>query len=278
MPDPLILALVERHPDAAARFVEPHEHSLVLGLLQDLPPAHAAKLLAKLTASVATACLQELPDSVASAALETLPIATAITLLARVDRRHRARLLSAQPAPRRASMQLVLRYPAGTVGAMMDPAATTARASMRVSDATKLAQAAPDYLRRYIYVLDDANRLKGTLDVRQCLLLPASERLSVVAKPAPVALRARASLNDAAGNPAWNRLDILPVVGPDDAFLGVIRRNTLERAVRRSKRRETVHPSSTLIELGEFYWGALAELLTGPPRPDATPAKPESKS
>ena len=264
MLDRIATEFVEAYPDDAAR------------VLEDAAPEVAGAVLGALPASVATAVLREMnphsaaqglaslaPDA-ASRIVRHLPVALAAALVLRLDAGERGALLKALPAKVSVPLRMVLRFPAGSVGSIIDPRVVTVRPETRVGEATEIARRAPALLRRHLYVLDERQRLAGMVDARQCLVRDPELPIGRLDQDEPVALRARTSLREASRHPGWERFSVLPATDHRGVFLGVVRRVSLRRALA-----DGVAPApeaeltGLALDLADLYWQAAAGLITG---------------
>jgi len=257
-------AFVEAYPDDAAR---------VLG---DATPQVTGEVLCALPASVATAVLREMNPQTAAKALaglapeaasrivRHLPVALAAALVLRLDAEERGALIRALPAKVSVPLRMVLSFPAGSVGSIIDPRVVTVRPETRVGEATEIARRAPALLRKYLYVLDDHQRLTGKVDARQCLLRDPALPIDRLDQEEPVALRARTSLREASRHPAWEHFSVLPATDHRGVFLGVVRRASLRRALAEGA---ATGPETGLaglaLDLADLYWQTAAGLITG---------------
>ena len=229
---PIASRFVEEFPADAARILEHADPDSVGEALADMPAASGAALLQAMTPHGAADWLSRLPPGEAAALVSRLRTALATPLLLRLDAATRTALLKALPAKAAAPLRLALRFPAGSVGSLLDPDVVTVRADTHIGEAVEIARRAPASLRKYLYVLDETQRLVGVVDVRQCVLQDAGRLIGAVEllkSPLPFG-RARgcARLSLAEG---WDRFDVLPVTDHRGVFLGVVRRKSLFGAI-----------------------------------------------
>ena len=119
-------------------------------------------------------------------------------------------------------------------------------------------------LRKYLYVLDESQRLSGVIDARQCVVQDPRAPIAALQARDPVALRARASLREARLNPAWEQYPVLPAVDHRGVFLGVVRRMSLARAIATEGAQARGESFADLtLALAELYWRASTGLLAG---------------
>ena len=264
MPGPIATRFVETHPADAARILEREHASIVGELLGDLPPAAAARLLRAMTPHVASDGIARLRPETAAAMVSHLRTESAVSLLLRLNAATRTALLKALPASTSAALRLALRFPAGSVGSLIDPDVMTVRADTRFGETVEVVRRAPVSLRKYLYVLDENHRLAGVLDARQCVFQEAGRLVGSINLDEPVALRARASLRQASLSEAWERFDVLPVTDHRGVFLGVVRRRSLFGAVPWRRRPGQDQALGNLaFDLVELFWGTTSSLVFG---------------
>ncbi len=264
MLEAVTLRFMDAHPEDAARVLETLPASALSAVIRDMPPDSAARVLRHVTPDALAGCLRDLGDA-AAPVVQHLPVAIASPALRALDAAPRRRLLDALPKTVSVPLGLALRYPPGTVGALLDPQAVCAHAGMSMGETVQLARKAPELLRRYVYVLDDHQQLAGVLDVRECLLAPRHVAVRSLMRPDPVSLRARASLAEAAAHRAWTQLDVLPVVDRGGTFLGVLRRRVLDaaRAAPGEAGAAGHAVTGTVLDLADLYWQASTAVFLG---------------
>ena len=259
----------------ATEFVEAYP-SDAAGVLDDAAPEVAGEVLGALPAPVSAAVLREMNPHAAAGGLARLapeaaavivghlPVALASVLVLRLDAEDRDALMKALPPNVSVPLRMVLRFPAGSVGSIIDPRVVTVRPETRVGEATEIARRAPALLRRHLYVLDEHQRLTGMVDARQCLLRDPALPIGRLDREEPVTLRARTSLREASRHPGWERFGVLPATDHRGVFLGVVRRTGLRRALADGTAPETEAELAGLaLDLADLYWQTAAGFITG---------------
>ena len=256
--------LIEHHPQDAAGVLEGAAPEVVAEVLAALPAPVSAALIRTLSPHSAVAGLTRLAPGMAAQAVAHLSIERAAALLLRLDTVTRRALLDALPGRVSMPLRLMMRFPAGSVGSLIDPRVVTVRSDSRIGEATEMARRAPELLRKYLYVLDEAQRLIGVVDARQCVVRSPHSPIAELQTKSPVALRARASLREARLNPAWERFSVLPAVDHRGIFLGVVRRMSFFRAIAVEDNQAPTESFANLaLALAELYWQASTGLLAG---------------
>ena len=258
---------IDAYPADAARVLENATPEVVGGTLATLPATVAAALLRSMTPHAAAGGLAHLAPDSAADIVRHLPIELAAALILRLDAGKRGALMKTLPSNVSIPLRLVLRFPAGSVGSLIDPRVVTVRAETRVGEATEIARRAPSLLRKYLYVLDDTQRLTGMVDTRQCLLREPELPIGRLDQEEPVVLRARASLREASRHAGWERYDVLPATDHRGVFLGVVRRTSLQRAMSEATAPQPeAELTGVAIDLADLYWQTTASFLVGASR------------
>ena len=266
MLSPITSELIEAYPADAARVLEEAAAAIVGEAFGALPAPTAAAVAQAMTPHAAAGGLSCLAPEAAADIVEHLPIGLASALLLRLDTGERGALMKALSPKVSVPLRMVLRFPPGSIGALIDPRVVTVRADTRVEEATETARRAPSLLRKYLYVLDESQRLTGMVDARQCLLRDPALAIGRIEREAPVALRARASLREASRNPDWERFSVLPATDHRGVFLGVVRRTSLRRALAdRTAPQPEADLTGLALDLADLYWQTTAGLLLGAP-------------
>ena len=255
---------VEAYPADAAGILEDTAPEVTGEILGALPARVAAAVLRQMNPHAAADGIANLTPDAAAGIVRHLPVALASALVLRLDAEVRAALMKALPANVAVPLRMVLRFPSGSVGSIIDPRVVTVRPETRVGEATEIARRAPALLRKYLYVLDEHQRLTGKVDARQCLLRDPALPIGRLDQEEPAALRARMNLREASRHPGWEHFSVLPVTDHRGVFLGVVRRASLRRALADGT---TPEPEAALadlaLDLADLYWQTAAGFITG---------------
>ena len=182
----------------------------------------------------------------------------------RLDAATRTVLLNALPARAATPLRLALRFPAGSVGSLLDPDVVTVRAETRIAEAVEIARRFPASLRTYLFVLDETRRLVGAVDMRECVFQDAGRLIGSIEQRELPALRARTSLRQASLAEAWELFDTLPVTDHRGVFLGVVRRTSLFGAISgRGNLAKKQALGELAFDLAELFWGTTSSLVLG---------------
>jgi magnesium transporter len=231
--DPVSQALAEEliraHPGEAARVLEMAPASVAAKVLQSGPAQGAARVLPQLNAGHAASVLEALEPRHAAEALESMPFDQAVLLLRLASPEARGAVFLEANTGFKEKAGTMLRYPEDCVGAYMDPFALTLRETLTAGEANDLLHLFAGNLRNYLYVLDDARRLKGVISVRQLLPLDPKTTMREAMVSPVVSVSPFSKIGDLAGHHGWNSFRLLPVADGNGVFHGVLKFETLAR-------------------------------------------------
>ena len=260
------------YPAEAAELLERATPDAAANVLSSLPPPVATAVLGAMAPGPAADCLVRLTPRAAARLLKTLKLEAVTPLLLRLDARVRNAILRALPATISTSLRIVLQFPSDSLGALLDPQVMTARADAEAGETIALGRRAPQSVRRYLYVLGDEQRLVGVVGARQCALSDPAQPIARLMDPGPVALLVRTRLQEAVHNPHWERFDMLPVVDRRGVFLGVVRRNNLQRAVQGEEASTgRVDVTDLALDLADLWWQTASAFLIDTSKQDEKP-------
>lgn len=259
---PFALDFIRAHPDDAARTLERLPVEEGAGFLEALPAAGAARAIQAMIPATGARTLEAMEAKAAVAVAAALPLESAALLLRRMRRRPRAAVLDGLPAHLSAPLRMLMAYPHGTVGAIMNPRSLTLPAGIRIREALRRLRGEPGRLTHYLYVLDGKQRLAGMLDLRDLLLADPASALEGLLRPVPAVLAPMAEATAVADLAAWESADILPVADRRGIFAGTLRLAALRRALRGEvPRAAAVDLGRTVLDLAELIWAPAASLL-----------------
>lgn len=181
-------------------------------LLKDVDPSTAARFILKLSHAQAAEVLEEMdPDDAVDVVEELKP--------AEVE----AILVAMRPAEAREIRELMA-YPPETAGGRMTPELVAISPDLTVDQALAALRRVADeaetvYL---VYVVDQARRLIGVLNLRELVLARGSALVSDLMVRDPIKVRADADQEVAARLLAEHRFLAVPVVDEEDRLLGII--------------------------------------------------------
>jgi magnesium transporter len=264
-----------QHPEDAARLCEGLPPADIAAFFGDIPVGTALPALRYLTPAVVADFLPLLPADRGGSLLAELPPDFAAGILRRMSEQERAALLASMPESAASTLSLVLRYPAQTAGALMDPQILSLPNDFPANQARQLTQRSARRILYYLYVVDRDQRLVGVLSLRELLLAGPHDPLTSLMHTPVTHLPVRADSAAILSHPGWRQWHALPVVDEQGILLGAVRYETFRRLAEEAapalQFREAL---GVAIGIGELYWTIAAQLIgsLGPSAP------PESAS
>jgi magnesium transporter len=255
-------AFIEAHPTEAAAALETMPAAETAAYLAQTSARLAATVLERMVAVIAGQCLLSIPVEKAVAVLERLDVYSAASILRTVEPAIRKPLLDAADDDVAVPLRLMLTYPEGSAGALMDPRVKVMPADVTVREAIARVRKSPGRILFYLYIVDRDGTLVGVLNLRELMLAPATQQVGVVARRGVARIAPGASAATIVAHPRWRDVHALPVADDSGRLLGAIRYGTFRRleeeaALERRRR----HPATLMIALVQLYWLAFAALL-----------------
>jgi Mg/Co/Ni transporter MgtE len=192
-----------------------------------------------------------------------LDITTAALLLRRLDPKRRGATLSAMQTLKATPLQLVLDYPPGTVGSLMDPRAMTLQPDASVEEALRQVRMSNHKTQHYLFVLGDEHNVLGYVSLHDLLFASKQGHVGTLMNPDTALIPARSKVESIRHHDQWRQMDVLPVVNQRKAYLGVIRFASVHTEEENHK---DSNPTSfeLLWGLAEVCWSLVDNLLPTP--------------
>ncbi|MFC1664648.1 magnesium transporter MgtE N-terminal domain-containing protein [Pseudomonadota bacterium] len=255
MTDVLISSLLDNHPSDAAQSLSKLDAAELASFMNTVPANLASKVLRAMNPLVAARCLEHMTPELAARQVSELPLATLRGLLLRIDSVNRKRIVSTLPHRVAVSLRLLMRYPAGVVGSVMNPMVFTLSENITVDDAKKNARNQRRELLHWVFVLDGDQKLTGMVDIRDMLLATGKSLVETIMQRDVTTISDQSRLLSVAQHATWNTSEVLPVIDRKRVFLGVLHRQALspENQISSSDSPAT-SPVSAILELADLFW------------------------
>ncbi|GAA6743007.1 magnesium transporter [Thermus antranikianii] len=201
------------------------EHRYVVLTL--LPKERAAEVFANLPAEEQAEYLKTLPPWRVRELLEELSLddlADALQAVEEEDPDLVHRLKEALDPETRAEVEELTQYEEDEAGGLMTPEYVAVREGMTVEEVIRfLRRAAPDAETiYYIYVVDEAGRLKGVLSLRDLIVADPKTKVAEIMNPKVVFARTDTDQEEVARLMADYDFTVLPVVDEDGVLVGIV--------------------------------------------------------
>jgi len=255
---------IRAHPVDAARILEGLGIEEAGSLSGELSPQLAAMVLRYMEPPIAARCIEQMAAARACEVVALLPLENSSMLLRRITGKRRDEILEGMPEDMAGQIRLLLHYPEGTAGALMDPQVFTLPEDITVREALKRIQKLPDHLIYYIFVLSRDHALAGVVDIRQLMQARPDDAIASLEKVPTARLLPHMHRQTILANPGWQAAHVLPVVDDKGAFLGAIDYGTMKRL--ENDEREAAPGAgadNVATALGELYWVGLSAFLSG---------------
>lgn len=253
------------HPEDAARILEGLDLESSAEYLAASPVPVVAGLIRQMDPFTAARCLEALSPESAALIAQELALDLVSRLLRRMDDSSRQPLLDRVPKEIAHHLQLLLRYPEGSAGAIMDPRILALPIDLTAGEALERVRHRPQQAIYYLYVVRRDDLLAGVLSVRDLMLAEPEAPLATIMRTNVARLSAAAGRAAIVSHPGWRSYHALPVVDENGVFLGAIRYETLRQleADEADRAGSGVSSSSTGAALGELYWVGLSGIVEG---------------
>ena len=262
-PFTLTAEFIDRHPVTAARTLETLDPTDSAALIGNLPSRLTAPVLEAMLPPYAARCLEQLDLIYARAALQRLGTASGAQILRQLAAAPRAELLAELPRLRRIGLQRLLRYPAETVGAWMDPEPPLLAESATADAAVRQCRRWSGSLDGPFYLVDEAQRLVGLLHPGELLRADSSQPVRTLAGPVPLALSPRDTLTVARARLRRRSEVRVPVVDRSGRLLGLLDRASIYRPEAPGRQQAPEGPGSGLAADLLAAWWLVVKSLAG---------------
>ena len=259
----LSLAFMRSHPAQAAQVLESLPADEAAALFDLAPARLGAPVLAAMLPHRAAACIAELADARALELLAPMGTQPTVAVLRHLPESRRKGLIAGLPTASSLASSLLLGYAEDTLGAWADPDIVMLPADTHATHALERMRQMPAH--PLVFVADPKRRLIGMVDLSALLQAPDGATLATLMQRPTHVLTAHAPLSAMPGHPGWESSSLLPVVEPGERLVGVMTRDALARALRRSSPPPDEPAGETTLPMlfARGYWQALSGLLEG---------------
>lgn len=266
-----------RHPHDAARLLESLEPESAAGWLGQIPPDIAARVARRLSPVAGRDNFKALEPKERALILAEFPPHLGAAVLRRLPEAERIKSLQLMPQEKRRGLELVLHYPEGTVGSLMDPSYLALPDDLTIGEATKRIQRESDDFSFYVFVISRAQMLIGVLSIRDLLAQPLDKPITAVMRDLSFRLSALTDYRSVLNNPDLRRYNALPVTTEDGHYLGAVTEEALTELADEEAATGRDTGGSAGAALGELYRVGLFGLLHSIETPvEKTKAAPDN--
>lgn len=222
---PLLRIYVERDATVAAQALEAMTVPDAQEAVSLLPPSVAARIVPHLQVSYAAALMQTATPELIKAVLKKIDAKRVASLLAQLSDEDRQRIVPHLTDQLRFELKEQLDYPEDSIGRIMTRQFLSFHQDAKVREVTRklriLAKKQPPA--SYVYVVSDADRLVGVLNMYGLLLAPPEQPIRDLMRGEVFAMDGFTSQEEAAAELARRKYFALPVVDGQGHMLGIVR-------------------------------------------------------
>ena len=253
---------LKEHPKDAARTLEQFEPENVAHYMENVPAKIAANVIKYIVPSFSAECLKLMAIDKSSQIIMLLGVERASLLLRRMKSGIRVQFIRAMSPVFSNMTRLVLRYPAGTVGQVMNPNVFSVNQDMSVNEVINVIRKSSQLLHNEIFVTDEKQQLAGIIDVRLLLTADSNQQMKMIMNLPGVCIPARASLDSIKSSSDWHYRENFPVIDHMGVFIGVLNRASVHEAMADEEDPKNQEEfTGTALAVAELFWDACADLL-----------------
>lgn len=223
-------SFLDLYPAEAARVIDNRPQSEIIALLQSKPAPIGTAVFQCMAPDVAAQTLPLIESNLARQVVAAMDPSQAAGLLARVDKEARTRLLDSFEPSRAKELKLLLSYPAGSAGSLMDPRVTTFHFESTAKEARARIRGLRGRRVYDIFLVDENGLLAGVVALQEIVLARPNSRLADLSPGLPASVHAMSTREEVVELLNQRRLTTLAVVDLEQRLLGVIRHDALVAA------------------------------------------------
>jgi magnesium transporter len=232
---PAVAALTQRFlldfPGEAARELESMPANEAAALLAPHVLRAVVRAWEALAADFARAVLEHLPAELAHRVLAEAEPAASAAVLMLLEPEARERLLAPLDKEVARELRALASYPEDSAGRLMDARIIPLRVGMTVGEAIERLRNVRRRGLRELYVVDDAGRLAGRVELQDIALAEREKPLAEIMHGVQAVVRDLDPREEVVDILQREPISVLPVVNQDGRLLGVIRQAKLMAAV-----------------------------------------------
>lgn len=219
------------YPNEAAQLLEAMPGAEAATLLAAQPPHAALPAWQVLASDVARDMLERLPEELALHLLaEAEPVAS-VAALTQFDNDEREVWLQRLDGEVARELRGLLAYPDDCAGRLMDPRVSPLRVGMSVAEAIERLRSARHGGLRELFVIDDDGRLAGRVEVHDLALASPGQALADITRGVIAVVGELDPREEVVETLQGQPITALPVINLGGRFVGVIRQAELVAAV-----------------------------------------------
>lgn len=239
----LTLAFLTHAPNSAAQVLEEIEPEQAAAFLSEIPARIAAPVVGYMSSWMAARTISRLAPDRAAAVLHNLHFHDTSGIVRLIDGGRRGAILDALPARLSKRLQNALTYPAGSVGAWIDPEIPAFPDTAPVADTYRYLSNVPLASHLFLHHEEDG-RFVGAIPVTALMKSDGARPLAELPIRRIRPLSSRATLSSVAFLDEWDEFLMLPVVGRKETVVGGLSRAGLRKGLHEHRTTRDLIPGS----------------------------------
>ncbi len=259
--DRLSTYLLQQHPKYSARILQQYDTEDVAAFFENISPAVVANVIKEMIPTFSSDCLNLMSFEHSSKVIVTLGIEKASLLMRKMKIGQRVKFIRSMPTVFANRIRLVLRYPEGTVGNVMNPNVFSVNQDMTVHEVINALKKNAHEVYDQIFVVDEAQNLAGVVSAGQ-LLATENVQIKRIMREPDNTIPARSNLKMIMALPEWGHREYFPVVDHTGVFIGTInKRNVDDTFLYERNNRDLDDVTGTALVLAELFWDTCANII-----------------
>jgi magnesium transporter len=214
--------LIRNHTNETIHIIDKLEIPDIVGFLQSLPTELSSLLFSQIDRLKAARCIESADQGMQIELIESLTPSIAGNILRLLDQKHSSAILEGVSSRHSSFIRQILKYPANTVGAYLDPWVLTLSEEISLAQGLEKIKSDQAYVKSPVFILSSEQKLVGSIDLRDFLTDDLTKSIQSVMDIGIPKVLANHSLSLLAeGKIGADRFPILPVVDIDNVFLGI---------------------------------------------------------
>jgi Mg/Co/Ni transporter MgtE len=260
----LALDFLDEHPVPAVRTLEMHDAAEVALFLQKIPAHYSSLVLGIALPSFAAHLCTFLGAETSARLLLEQDAGRMVSVLRHLEHERVDAILKECPQNRRHTCHLLLRYGLDRVGAWMVPNTAVVTADFSCDEVLNfLKDATEETFSKYVFIINREGVPKGRISYLRLLKAAPDAIVGNIMELGVATISAQLPLDHAAQLPCWEEGDVMPVVGIQQQFIGVLRHVDLRMGLQQQDQSNDFSPlaGEPLLELADAYGTTLITLF-----------------
>jgi magnesium transporter len=161
--------LIRNHTNETIHIIDKLEIPDIVGFLQSLPTELSSLLFSQIDRLKAARCIESADQGMQIELIESLTPSIAGNILRLLDQKHSSAILEGVSSRHSSFIRQILKYPANTVGAYLDPWVLTLSEEISLAQGLEKIKSDQAYVKSPVFILSSEQKLVGSIDLRDFL-------------------------------------------------------------------------------------------------------------